>query len=159
MMEPSEFRRVLGHFPTGVAVVTGRRADGTPCGLTLNAFCSVSLEPALILVCIEHTAVSHDCILDTGAFAVNVLEQTHGERLARRFSTWGTGDKFRGIPYREEASGAPVLADALAWIDCRVWNSYPGGDHTIFVGEVIAADAHEGAPLVYYRGGYGRFIP
>ncbi|CAN5388864.1 flavin reductase family protein [soil metagenome] len=159
MMEPSEFRRVMGHFPTGVAVVTGRRADGTPCGLTVNAFCSVSLDPALVLVCIEHNSMSHGCIMDTGAFVVNVLEQTRGEGLARRFSTWGVGDKFHGIAYREESSGAPVLEDALAWIDCRVWNSYPGGDHTIFVGEVTAADAREGTPLVYYRGGYGRFIP
>ncbi len=149
----------MGHFATGVAVVTGRRQDGTPCGLTVNAFCSVSHDPTLVLVCIEHAALSHACILEAGIFVVNVLDQQKGESLARRFSTWGVDDKFRGVAYREEWSGAPVLADALAWLDCRVSDTFSGGDHTIVVGEVIAADAREGTPLVYYRGGYGRFIP
>jgi flavin reductase (DIM6/NTAB) family NADH-FMN oxidoreductase RutF len=159
MIDGSEFRRVMGHFATGVTVVTSRMPDGTPCGLTVNAFSSVSLDPPLVLVCVERTADSHDCIRDTGRFAVNVLGDRGGESLSRRFSAWEVADKFRGVAYREERTGAPILDDALAWLDCRVHETLVGGDHTIFLGEVIAADAQEGTPLLYYRGGYGRFVP
>lgn len=159
MIDGSEFRRVLGHFPTGVTIVTSRRADEAPCGLTVNAFCSVSLEPALVLVCVERSSESHECISASSTFAVNVLEQGRGEGLSRRFSTWGVEDKFRGVAYRAEKTGAPVLEAALAWIDCRVTQTIEAGDHTIFIGEVLDADAHEGDPLVYYRGGYGQFHP
>ena len=159
MIDSIEFRRVLGHFATGVAIVTSRHADGSPCGLTVNAFCSVSLDPPLILVCVERDADSHECIGNAGAYAVNVLDERGGESLSRRFATWGVEDKFRGVAYRKEVTGAPVLDDALAWMDCRIVETHAGGDHTIFIGEVAAADAREGTPLVYYRGGYGRFVP
>ena len=159
MIDTSEFRRVLGHFPTGVTVVTSRRPGGGPCGLTVNAFCSVSLEPPLVLVCIEQDADSHECFELAGAYAVNILEGERGETLSRRFSSWRRDDKFEGIAFRSEATGAPILQEALAWVDCRIVDSRPAGDHTILVGEVQAADAHEGTPLVYYRGGYGRFEP
>jgi flavin reductase (DIM6/NTAB) family NADH-FMN oxidoreductase RutF len=159
MIDSSEFRRVMGHFPTGVTVVTSLHEDGSPCGLTVNAFCSLSLEPALVLVCVERAADSCDCIDRSGVFVVNILEEGRGEALSRRFSTWGVGDKFRGVAYRTERTGCPVLEIALAWVDCRVTERVPAGDHTIFVGEVLEADAHEGSPLVYYRGGYGRFLP
>jgi 3-hydroxy-9,10-secoandrosta-1,3,5(10)-triene-9,17-dione monooxygenase reductase component len=159
-MDPAEFRRVLGHWATGVAVVTSRRPDGQPCGLTVNSFASVSLEPLLVLVCIEREATSCACIEERGAFAVNVLGAER-ERLARRFAAWDQPDKFDGVAFREETTGSPVLEDALAWVDCRVWRTYDGGDHAIFVGEVVAGDAAAaaGAPLLYYRGGYGRFVP
>lgn len=159
MIDSSEFRRVMGHFATGVTIVTTRHGDGAPCGLTANAFTSLSLDPALILVCIERDADSHDCIRETGVFAVNVLDERRGESLSRRFATYGVADKFRGVAYHEEATGSPVLDDALAWLDCRVAETHEGGDHTIFVGEVLEGDAREGSPLVYYRGGYGRFLP
>jgi flavin reductase (DIM6/NTAB) family NADH-FMN oxidoreductase RutF len=159
MIDAVEFRRVLGHFATGVAISTTRDARGEPCGLTVNSFCSVSLEPPLVLVCIETAADSHDCIRNAGYYAVNVLGEDRGESLSRRFSTWGVEDKLRGIAFREEVTGAPVLEKALAWVDCRVVAEYPGGDHTIFLGQVVAADAREGTPLLYYRGGYGRFVP
>jgi flavin reductase (DIM6/NTAB) family NADH-FMN oxidoreductase RutF len=159
MIDSSEFRRVMGHFATGVAVVTAQRGEGPPCGLTVNAFCSVSLTPPLVLVCVEHGADSHSCIVDSGAFAVNVLEESHGETISRRFATWEIEDKFAGVAYRTEHTGSPVLESALAWIDCRVTETIPAGDHTIFIGEVLAAETVEGKPLVYYRGGYGRFTP
>ena len=158
MIDPSEFRRVLGHFPTGVTIVTSLHEDGSPCGLTVNAFCSLSLEPPLVLVCVENEADSFACIGRAGVFAVNILQE-EGEALSRRFSTWGVGDKFRGIAYRSQTTGSPILESALAWADCRVTDRVAGGDHTIFIGEVLEADAHEGSPLVYYRGGYGRFLP
>jgi 4-nitrophenol 2-monooxygenase / 4-nitrocatechol 4-monooxygenase, reductase component len=159
MIDPSEFRRVMGHFPSGVAVVTTLRADGTPCGLTASAVCSVSLEPTLLLVCVERSSETHGCIQRCGTFAVNVLREGKGETLARRFAAWEKGDKFRGVAFRPEHTGAPVLDDALAWLDCRLHGECDGGDHTVFVGEVLAAEAEEGTPLVYYRGGYGSFAP
>lgn len=158
-IEHAEFRRVMGHLATGVVVVATRDPEnGAPCGLTANAVASVSLEPTLVLVCIDKEATSHQPLLDAGIFSINVLSQMQ-ERIARRFAEWEAARKFEGIAYRQEASGAPVLEDSLAWLDCRVWSTYPGGDHTIVVGEVLMGDAREGDPLVYYRGGYGRFKP
>lgn len=159
MIDTSEFRRVMGHFASGVTVVTARRAGAEPCGLTVSAVCSVSLDPTLVLVCVEHSADSHDCIRDAGVFAVNVLEGKRGEILSRRFAAWERGDKFDGVAHHPERTGAPVLDDALAWVDCSLRQTVAAGDHTVFFGEVVAADAREGAPLVYYRGGYGRFVP
>lgn len=159
-MEPSEFRRVLGHFPTGVTIVTSVCSDGRPCGLTVNAFCSVSLEPPLVLVCVEAGADSLCCIAEAGFFAVNVLPAERGESLSRRFAGPGAGEKkFTGVAYRSERTGAPVLETALAWLDCRVQDSFVAGDHTIFIGAVLEANAQDGQPLVYYRGGYGGFRP
>lgn len=159
MIDPSEFRRVMGHFPTGVTIVTTRDEEGGPCGLTVNAFTSVSLDPTLVLVCIERDADSHGCIERAGFFAVNVLEEAKGESLSRRFATWGVEDKFVGLAFNEGATGAPLLEVALAWVECRVAQRVAAGDHTVFIGEVVSADAHEGRPLVYYRGGYGRYEP
>lgn len=156
-MEPSEFRRILGHWASGVAVVATRQDDKL-CGLTANAIASVSLQPPLILVCVEQSADSHNCIRSAGVFSVNMLDAGQ-ERIARRFATWEVNTKFEGLAFRSETTGAPILDDALAWLDCRVWAEYPAGDHTIFVGEVLAGDAREGTPLLYYRGGYGRLVP
>lgn len=158
MMDPIEFRRIMGHFASGVAVVTTRQPNGAPCGLTVNAFCSVSLAPTLVLVCVERGADSHDCIHHAGVFAVNVLSE-QSEGTSRRFAAFEVSRKFEGIAYRPEVTGAPVLEEALAWLDCRVTDAHVVGDHTVFIGEVLAADAREGGPLVYYRGGYGRFEP
>lgn len=158
-IEPSEFRRVLGHWGTGVAVVTTLHPDGSPCGLTANAVASLSLDPPLVLACVERVADTHDFISIAGVFAVSFLAQEQ-EALARRFAGGDIAEeKFRGVAYTAEATGAPVLSGALAWVDCRLGATYPGGDHSIFVGEVVAADAREGTPLLYYRGGYGRFEP
>lgn len=159
MFDDSEFRRVMGHFTSGVTIVTSLHADGRPCGLTVNAFCSLSLVPPQVLVCVERDADSFDCIERAGVFAVNILEEGRGEALSRRFSTWGVEDKFRGVAHRAERTGAPILEAALAWVDCRLSQKVSAGDHEVFIGEVLDGDAHEGSPLVYYRGGYGRFIP
>lgn len=157
MIDESEFRRVIGHFATGVAVVTTAREDGAPAGLTVSAVASVSLDPTLILVCVDRESDTHAWLERAGCFATSFLEDGKGETLARRFAGGGAEEKFRGVAWRTERTGAPVLDDALAWLDCRVTAALPGGDHTIFVGEVLAADAREGTPLLYYRGGYGRF--
>jgi flavin reductase (DIM6/NTAB) family NADH-FMN oxidoreductase RutF len=157
MIDESEFRRVIGHFATGVSVVTSCRQDGEACGLTVSAVSSVSLNPTLVLVCVDQKSETHGWLQAAGHFAVNVLEEGRGETLARRFAGGGAEEKFRGTAWRPERTGAPVLDEALAWMDCRVTAALPGGDHTIFIGEVLAADAREGTPLLYYRGGYGRF--
>jgi flavin reductase (DIM6/NTAB) family NADH-FMN oxidoreductase RutF len=157
-VEPSEFRRILGHWASGVAIVSTTTAAGEPRGLTVNAVASVSLTPPLVLACIETVADSHDPIRDAGYFAISVLAQD-GERVARRFAGDETADKFRGVAWHTEVTGAPVLDAALAWVDCRVREALDGGDHTIFVGQVVAGDAREGDPLVYYRGGYNRLLP
>lgn len=154
----SEFRRVLGHWTTGVAVVTTTTRDGRPCGLTANALTSVSLEPPLVLVCVQHDSDTYACIEETRTFAINVLRADQ-ERMARRFATFEIDRKFEGIAYRSEVTGAPVLEDALAWVDCRIYDSHIAGDHTIYIGEVLDGGADEGLPLVYYRSGYGRFLP
>lgn len=155
MIDQSDFRRVIGHFATGVAVVTTRQPDGRPCGLTVSAVSSVSLDPTLILVCVERRADSHSCIRSAGYFAVNILPERGGEALARRFASSVLENKFVDVQHRSECTGAPVLADALAWMDCAVTEILDGGDHTIFLGEPVAADAGEGAPLLYYRSTYG----
>ena len=157
-VDAAEFRRVLGHFVTGVTVLTTRDRSGEPAGLTANAFASLSLDPPLVLVCIDHASSTHDLIVDAGFFAVNVLAEGQ-ERISRRFADDQVEPRFEGIAWREELTRAPILDDALAWVDCRVHSTCEGGDHTIFLGEVRAADAREGVPLLFYRGGYGRFAP
>jgi flavin reductase (DIM6/NTAB) family NADH-FMN oxidoreductase RutF len=112
-----------------------------------------------VLVCVETAADSCGCIARSGVFAANVLEEGRGEALSRRFSTWGVRDKFQGVAYRTERTGSPILEISLAWVDCQVTETVTAGDHVIFIGEVLEADAREGSPLVYYRGGYGRFLP
>jgi flavin reductase (DIM6/NTAB) family NADH-FMN oxidoreductase RutF len=161
MIDTSEFRRVIGHFATGVTVVTTLRDDGGPCGLTASAVASLSLQPTMILVCVEKGSDTHDCIQASGRFAVNVLGEGKGETLARRFadSDADGAQKFTGVAYRAERTGSPVLDDALAWLDCTLSARIEGGDHTVFMGEVMDADAGEGTPLLYYRGGYARLVP
>jgi flavin reductase (DIM6/NTAB) family NADH-FMN oxidoreductase RutF len=157
-VEPDEFRRILGHWTTGVAVVATLAPDGTPRGLTANAVASLSLAPPLALVCIERDADTHGSIRAAGFFAISILPQA-AERIARRFAGDEAAAKFDGVAYHTGATGAPILDEALAWIDCRLHAAHEGGDHTIFVGAVVAGDAHEGEPLVYYRGGFNRLLP
>lgn len=155
-VDPPEFRRVLGHLATGVTVVATADPDtGEARGLTANAVTSVSLEPPLVLVCVERDADTHATLSRADHFSINILGEDQ-EALSRRFASDEIVDKFEGVAFRRESTGAPVLEGVLAWAECRVWARYDGGDHTIFVGRVVAGDAVEGGPLLYYRGGYGR---
>jgi flavin reductase (DIM6/NTAB) family NADH-FMN oxidoreductase RutF len=154
-MDSNEFRRILGHWASGVSVVATTNAEAKPCGLTATAIASVSLEPLLVLACIERDADTHDCIGAAGYFSINILESSQ-ERIARRFAASQVDDKFQGIAFHTEATGAPIFDEALAWIDCRVWAEHEAGDHTIFIGEVMAGNARDGSPLFYNRGAYGR---
>jgi flavin reductase (DIM6/NTAB) family NADH-FMN oxidoreductase RutF len=144
----------MGHFATGVAVITTRDVDGKPYGLTANAVCSVSLEPPLVLVCIAKQAESHAAFARSGVFAVNILGHGH-EELSRRFAVSG-GDKFRDLPHRSGAGGVPLLEGALGAVECRVVAAHDAGDHTIYVGEVQRLEASDGEPLLFFRGKYRR---
>jgi flavin reductase (DIM6/NTAB) family NADH-FMN oxidoreductase RutF len=154
-MEAVEFRRILSRLATGVTVVTATGPGGAARGLTASAVAAVSLDPPLVLACVDRSADTHDCIAGAGAFAMNILGEAEQD-LAGRFADGSTGTKFHGVAYRRDVTGAPLLERALAWVECRVWASYDGGDHTIFVGEVVSGHAGPGEPLLHFRGGYAR---
>jgi 3-hydroxy-9,10-secoandrosta-1,3,5(10)-triene-9,17-dione monooxygenase reductase component len=149
---------VLGHFATGVTVVTGLSGD-TPVGFTAQSFTSVSLHPPLVAVCPSRGSISWPLIRGQGTFCANILADDQ-EALARVFATRGA-DKFRGVGWTPApGSGAPLLDGALAWVDCRLEAEHDGGDHVIAVGRVMDLGLGEGSrPLLFYRGGYGRFEP
>jgi len=147
-----EFRRVLGGFPAGVTVVTTIDDDGKPYGLTATAFTSVSLDPPLVLVCVDKKAESHAHFHTSQIFAVNFLALGQ-EDLSRRFAVSG-GDKFSEVTFRRGHTGAPVLPGALGHVECRIADIFEAGDHTIFIGQVESADTQDGEPLLYFRGTY-----
>lgn len=152
-----EFRTALGHFASGVTVVTTSGKDGSVRGMTVSAFSSLSLDPPLVLICVENrTSIYEHLNEEGGFFAVNILAEDQ-ELVSRRFATKDT-DRFDGIGYTTGATGSPILTGTLAFVECRVVNAYPGGDHTIFVGEVEAMGATEGKPLAYFRGGYSKLV-
>jgi flavin reductase (DIM6/NTAB) family NADH-FMN oxidoreductase RutF len=156
-VDAAAFRQVLGHFATGVAVVT-TNDDGAPAGLAVSSFTSVSLDPPLVAFCAAHTSNTWSHIRASRTFCVNILGDDQ-EHLCRVFAAGGT-EKFRGVGWRPAPSGAPIIADVLAWIDCTIDTVHPAGDHAIVVGRVRDLEvARGGRPLVFYRGGYGRFEP
>lgn len=155
-LDSASFRQVLGHFPTGVTVVTAGPADGGPAGLAVGSFTSVSLEPPLVAFCPSRASGSWPRIESTGGFCVNVLADDQ-EHVCRVFAG-KADDKFAGLGWHPSPQGAPVLADVLAWIDCRIEAVHEAGDHYIVVGRVTALSVErEGLPLVFFRGGYGSF--
>jgi len=154
VVAPDDFRRVLSHFATGVTIVTTRDTDGRPTGLTVSAFCSVSLDPPQILVCVDHKSQSYPSLRDRDHFAVNFLADAH-ENVSRRFATTRL-DKFDGVPHRLTAHGVPLIEGALAQLECRVVSRHVEGDHTILVGLVEEAHNGAGEPLLYFRGKYHR---
>jgi len=143
---------VLGHFPTGVVVVTAVD-EGTPVGLAIGSFSSVSLDPPLVGFFPNKASASWPRIQRAGSFAVNVLGQ-HQEDVCRTFAARGD-DKFAAIGWRAGRSGAPILDDVVAVIECDVGDVFDAGDHHFVIGKVVAMDVlNEGAPLVFFRGGY-----
>jgi flavin reductase (DIM6/NTAB) family NADH-FMN oxidoreductase RutF len=150
--DPFQFRQLLGRFATGVTILTVSTPDGRPLGMTANSLASVSLQPPLISVCVDHEAEMHDAILASPEFVVNVLASPQ-EALARRFSDKHE-DRFDGVGYRRSPEGLILLDGALAHIECERYANYPAGDHTIVLGRVTGGATGEGRPLLYYRGGY-----
>jgi flavin reductase (DIM6/NTAB) family NADH-FMN oxidoreductase RutF len=151
------FRSALRHFPAGVTIVTIKSGDETH-GLTVSAFASVSPEPPLIMICIDHRHYAHELLEREGAtFAVNILRADQRE-LSDRFAYLKDEDRFALGEWSTGATGAPVLQNALAWLDCTIFCSKQAGTHTIYVGEVQASDVPEpdAEPLVYWNRGYRR---
>ncbi len=149
------FRQAMGLFATGVTVVTSH-IEGQLFAMTANAITSVSLDPVLVLVCVDKTAFTHEAIEKTGVFAVSILDQSQ-EHLSRRFATKPQPGEniLEGVDYHLSTLGCPLIDGSLAYLDCRVYAAYPGGDHTIFLGEVQEASvATEGPPLIFYRSRY-----
>jgi len=144
-------RKIMGQFATGVTVVTTGGEAGQH-GLTANAVASLSLDPPLVLIAVDKGASSRDFLKKNRCFAVNIL-RLEQEEASRRFATAGPKD-FTGLEIIMAATTAPILADCLAFVDCRVIDIFPGGDHEIFVGEILAGEYHGGEPLLYYAGGY-----
>ena len=151
--DPKQQRQIMGLFATGVTVVSTRAGD-VEWGMTANAVTSLSLNPPLVLVAIDRGAQSHAYFKDGGCFAVNILTAQQ-EEVSTRFAMPGPKD-FSGLETRTAETGAPILVDALGWVDCRLHEILPGGDHDIFVGEVVAGAAAEGAPLLFYQGKYAQ---
>ena len=151
-IDKNELRRVMGHFATGVTIITTHASSGELHGLTANAFSSVSLTPPLVLVCVDKKSESYPCFDDSKIFTVNILGDDQ-EMLSRKFAVSG-GEKFQGVAYRLGANGAPILEGALAYLECRVIDACQGGDHTVYIGEVEEAETREGKPLLFFRGGY-----
>ncbi|MCC7448457.1 MAG: flavin reductase family protein [Anaerolineae bacterium] len=148
-------RRIMGHFATGITVVTTCYQEGTQVwAMTANSFTSLSLDPPLILITIDKRNMMGDCIKRGGCFAVNILGLDQ-EAVSRRFATRGPKD-FEGLDITIAETGAPIIGGTLAYLDCRLYEVLPGGDHDIFIGEVMAGEARDGRPLIFYNGRYSR---
>ena len=158
-MDVAQFRQIFGHFATGVTVIT-TAFDGWLHGMTANALTSLSLDPLLLLVCIDKTAHAHAQIAKSGKFGVNLLSEDQ-EELSRLFAehTAPEQDKLQGAPYYLGPNGTPVLEDCLGYIECAVTEQCAGGDHTIFLGQVLHGEMlSEAPPLLFYRGGYRKLV-
>jgi flavin reductase (DIM6/NTAB) family NADH-FMN oxidoreductase RutF len=149
-----EFRQALSRFASGVTVVTCKGLDGQLRGITVSAFSSLSLDPPMVLICIDKRASIHEHLAEGRFFAVNFLAQDQ-EHISRRFAS-KEPDKFNGIQCKTGQCGAPLIEGALGFVECRIEHAYPGGDHTIFVGQVEASGASDGQPILYYSGNYSR---
>jgi flavin reductase (DIM6/NTAB) family NADH-FMN oxidoreductase RutF len=153
--DAAKFRQVLGHFPTGVTVITSHNADG-PIGLAVGSFASLSLEPPQVLFCAGKQSSSWPKIEATGKFCVNLLADNQ-EDVCRVFAS-SAKDKFAEIGWKRSGNGSPLLEGVLGYIDCDVAQVVESGDHFVVIGAVHDLDVlHEGGPLIFYRGGYGRF--
>ena len=153
VVSPDLFRQVAGCFATGVTVVTTQDRQGVPYGLTVNSFTSVSLDPPLVLVCLDNGLTGLDIFLESDRFAVNILTRDQQD-ISNHFASRGT-DRSQG-PYAPGQTGIPVVTGSMAWFECETVHEYAGGDHVILVGEVKAAFLGDPGtdPLLFYRGRY-----
>jgi flavin reductase len=153
--DPALQRRIMGHFATGVTVVTTRFGEGDQIwGMTANSVVSLSLDPPLMLFTVDRQNFMYECLMKGRCFAVSILT-VEQEAISRRFATRGPKD-FSDLALVVAETGAPILAAALAFVDCRVVQVVPGGDHEIFFGEIVAGGVHDGPPLLFYSGKYGQ---
>ena len=155
MDQPSDqcasFREVMASYPTGVTIVASCQDDGTPYGLTVNSFSSVSLEPPLVLICIGHTSTSHDRLVAASGFTINVLAASQAE-AAGRFARDPSEGRFDEVAWQPGPSGNPVLEGSVAFLDCSIHEVLTGGDHSIVVGRVDHCTLHDRPALLFHRG-------
>ena len=154
---PHDFRAAVGRFSSGVTVITVETAEGHVHGMTASSFCSVSLRPPLVLVCVDHLAETYLHLRERGRFGVSILKEDQ-EALSEFFADPERNPDAAhrlGIHYNHMKSGMPVVADTLTNLDCEVVQAHTAGDHTIFVAEVKEVTVAGGSPLVYFRGRYG----
>jgi flavin reductase (DIM6/NTAB) family NADH-FMN oxidoreductase RutF len=160
-LNPVMFRRVTGAFTTGVTVITVEREPGLVHGMTANSFTSVSLDPLLILVCVDHDARLLSYLKSQRRFGVSILREGQ-QALSEYFANAEQSpeeDARLGIRYNWTTSGIPLLDNTLAQLACNVVGEHPAGDHTIFIGEVESMESHDGEPLLFHRGQYRRLAP
>jgi flavin reductase (DIM6/NTAB) family NADH-FMN oxidoreductase RutF len=150
-IDDAEFKHAMSHFASGVTVVTTEH-EGKQYGMTVASFASLSLHPPLVLVCVEKAVKTHEAIAAAGKFGVSILAKEQAA-ISNRFAS-KIDDKFSGIDVNTAVGGVPLIAGALMALECRVAQQVAAGDHTIFVGEVVATSAGAGDPLVYYRSAY-----
>ncbi len=153
-IDPQELRRVMGHFATGVTVITTVDKSGAPNGLTANAFMSLSLDPPLILISVDKKATCYACFELQNGFTVNFLSEGQ-EEISRRFATKGV-DKFAGLQWHPGRNGAAIIGDTLGHIECKIAQCHDGGDHTIVIGEILDVHAAGDRPLLFFKGKYQR---
>lgn len=158
-IDGADYRHVMGHFLTGVTVITAIDPEsGLPVGLAASSFTSVSMDPPLVLFCAGKSSSSWAKIQAAGSYCVNILG-ADDEALCRTFAS-KSNDKFMGVGWREGPSGSPILGTSLAWIDCVMHSEVDAGDHVVAIGRVLGLGTRDATgPLAYYRGGYGRFQP
>lgn len=150
-IDDAHFRLAMSHFASGVTIVTTEH-EGRPFGMTVASFASLSLNPKLVLICIETSVKTHDAIIAAGKFGVNILGSDQAD-ISSRFASRAE-DKFAGIDIFRDTLDIPMITGALTTIECRLHAQLPGGDHSIFVGEVADVQTREGDPLLYFRSGY-----
>lgn len=153
-VEQDVFRQVVGHFASGVTVITTSE-NGTLSGTTASAVSSLSMEPPMMLVCLNTSSATHDVVKRTGIFGINILAEGQGD-LAIRFAKRGIEDRFAGVAHRVTEDGVPLIDGALATIECETVEVARGGTHTVFLARVLDAASSERQPLTYYRGSFGR---
>jgi 4-hydroxyphenylacetate 3-hydroxylase, reductase component len=153
-LEPQELRRVMGHFATGVTVITTKDKDGNPNGLTANAFMSLSLNPPLVVISVDKSATCYGCFERQNGFTVNFLSEDQ-EEISRRFATKGV-DKFADLKWRSGTNGAAIIDGVLGYVECKITECHDGGDHSIVVGEIVDVSASGERPLLFFKGKYQR---
>ncbi len=151
------FRDTLGCFATGVTIITTVDSEGGPVGLTANSFSSLSLDPPLVLFCLDRNVVSFSAFHSNRHFAVNILGADQ-EDMARRFAQSGS-EKWNGVGFETWDTGCPILGGCIANLECNTDSIYEGGDHVIIVGEVVRVANGGGTPLAFFRGQYGSVTP
>ena len=153
--DPQDQRRIMGKFATGLTVASTRNGDNT-WGMTANAVTSLSLDPPLVLLCVKQDGQSHTQFSEAGCFVLNILSAKQ-QAISDRFAFKGPKD-FSDLEFTTAETGAPILAASLGWVDCKIVNTVRAGDHDMFIGEILAGDATEEEPLLYFSGGYSQIL-